>query len=142
MIKKILLVTGLAAIIGLLIFGAVNRTLAKNNDVSLDQGGNGRSSETWSVSGATSGDESQGGRGAKGGQGGNTLGGNAADNQGELANLPPAQPGELSEAEAEALLYMREEEKLAHDVYVGWAPNGICKFLSTSQRANSVTPIV
>jgi hypothetical protein len=41
------------------------------------------------------------------------FGGNA-----ELANLPPATPGELSESEQAALLYMREEEKLAHDVYI------------------------
>lgn len=36
----------------------------------------------------------------------------------DLANLPPATPGELSESEKAALSYMREEEKLAHDVYL------------------------
>ena len=113
MFKKILLTTGLVAIIGLLIFGAVNRTLAKNENESLGLGSNGRSNEAWSVSGATSEDENQGRRGGKSGQGSSTQNG-----QGELANLPPAQPGELSAVDAEALLYMREEEKLAHDVYV------------------------
>ena len=33
-------------------------------------------------------------------------------------NLPPATLGDLSDAEQAALVYMREEEKLAHDVYV------------------------
>jgi hypothetical protein len=113
MIKKILLVTGLVAIIGLLIFGAVNRTLAKNDNETIGQGGNGRNSEAWSVSGTYSGDENQGRRGGKGGQGGN-----AQYGQDEAANLPPAQPGDLTVTEADALLYMREEEKLAHDVYV------------------------
>jgi hypothetical protein len=132
MFKKILLVTGLVVIIGLLIFGAVNRTLAKNENESLGQGSNGRSNEAWSVSGATSEDENQGRRGGKGGQGGNSQNG-----QGELADLPPAQPGELSAAEAEALLYMREEEKLAHDVYVTlyeqWGLNTFQNIASSEQ---------
>jgi hypothetical protein len=33
------------------------------------------------------------------------------------AALPAAVPGELSQAEIDGLMYMREEEKLAHDVY-------------------------
>jgi len=36
----------------------------------------------------------------------------------ELANLPPATLGDLSEADKAALVYMREEGKLAHDVYL------------------------
>ena len=36
----------------------------------------------------------------------------------ELANLPPATLGDLSEADKAALVYMREEEKLANDVYL------------------------
>jgi len=135
MFKKILLVTGLVAIIGLLIFGAVNRTLAKNENESIGLGSTGRSNEAWSVSGATSEDENQGRRGGKGGQGGNTQNG-----QGELADLPPAQPGELSAAEAEALLYMREEEKLAHDVYVTlyeqWGLNTF-QNIATSEQAHT-----
>jgi hypothetical protein len=135
MYKKIFLVTGLVAIIGPLIFGAVNRTLAKNDNETLGLGGNGRSSETWSVSGATSEDENQGRRGGKGSQGGN-----AQNGQGELADLPLAQPGELSAAEAEALLYMREEEKLAHDVYVTlydqWGVNTF-QNIATSEQAHT-----
>lgn len=33
------------------------------------------------------------------------------------AGLPTAAPGELTQAEIDGLLFMREEEKLAHDVY-------------------------
>ena len=114
MYKKILLVIALVALIGVLIFGAVNRTLANNNAESLSQGRNGRSSEAWSTTGDSSPEENRGRGGGKGSQGS----GNAQGDQGELANFPPAQPGELSAAEIEALSYMREEEKLAHDVYV------------------------
>jgi hypothetical protein len=42
MFKKILLVTALIVIVGGLVFGAVNRTLAKNNGENTGQGGNGR----------------------------------------------------------------------------------------------------
>jgi hypothetical protein len=53
---------------------------------------------------------------------GNTSGGvaNAAQGYGQAGNitlLPPASTGDLSEAEAQGLLYMREEEKLARDLY-------------------------
>lgn len=114
MYKKVLLVTALVALIGVLIFGAVNRTLANNNDESLSQGGNGRSSEAWTTTAASRSDENRGRGGGKGGQ----SGGSAQGGQAELANLPAAQPGELSAAETEALLFMHEEEKLAHDVYL------------------------
>lgn len=110
MYKRILLVSGLVMIIGLLVFGAVNRTLANNDNETLGQGSNGRHSEALTASNS---EENQG-RGGKGRQGN----GEAQAGQGELDHLPLAQPGELSAAEAEALLYMREEEKLAHDVYV------------------------
>jgi hypothetical protein len=109
MIKKIFLVTALVALVGVLIFGAVNRTLANDDNGATAQGGGGRSSETWSASGVSDPVEAQGrGGGGKGRQG----------SQGEQANLPAASSGELSAEEAEALLFMREEEKLAHDVYV------------------------
>ena len=44
MFKKILIVTALVAVIGVLVFGAVNRTLAKNSDKNTGQGSDGRSS--------------------------------------------------------------------------------------------------
>lgn len=108
MIKKIFLVTGLVVLIGVLIFGAVNRTLANNENEATAQGGNGHSSETWNSSGVSSPEEGQGRGGGKGRQG----------SQEEQTNLPAASSGDLSAEEAEALLFMREEEKLAHDVYL------------------------
>ena len=114
MFKKILLIAGFALLIGVLIFGAVNRTLANSDNESLGQGDNQRASETGGGANATGHEENPGRAGGNGRQGN----GNPQGGQGELANLPPAQPGELSAAETEALLYMREEEKLAHDVYI------------------------
>jgi len=108
MIKKIFLVTALVVLVGVLIFGAVNRTLANNGNEATAQGGSGRSSDTWSASGVSSTEEEGQGRGGKGRQG----------SQEEQANLPAAFSGDLSAEEAEALLFMREEEKLAHDVYI------------------------
>jgi hypothetical protein len=61
------------------------------------------------------------------------FGGNA-----ELANLPPATPGELSESEKAALLYMREEEKLAHDVYLALYDRwGLATFQSIANSEQS-----
>ena len=117
MFKKILLVTALIVIVGGLVFGAVNRTLAKSSNEGTGQGGNERiNAGARSSTGQTGVEEAQGqgngGNGSGRGQGENGNQGN------ESTNLPPATPGELSDAEAAALLYMREEEKLAHDVYV------------------------
>jgi len=98
MSKKILITSLFAALIGVLTFGNVNRALAQttNPDPSrpggLGQGGPAQIAGTGAFStGAPAGNYNQG------------------------ANLPPA--GDLSDEEAEALLYMREEEKLAQDVY-------------------------
>jgi hypothetical protein len=114
MLRKILVATALVAVIGVLVFGAVNRTLAKNASEGVRQSGSGLySGQTLSAAGQTGEAYNQGNRGQ--GQGGRGAGGNGA---GEITNLPPATPGELSAEESEALLYMREEEKLAHDVYV------------------------
>jgi len=90
MFKKIIITAALIAVFGVLVFGALNRTQAMNGSESktAGQGGYGRS------------------QGA---------GGNGAN---ELTNLLPPTPGELSAEESAALIYMREEEKLAHDVYV------------------------
>lgn len=107
MIKKIFLVTGLVVLIGVLVFGAVNRTLANNDNNAAAQGGNRHSSETWSASDVSSPEEGQG-RGGKGRQG----------SQQEHTILPAASIADLSAEEADALLFMREEEKLARDVYL------------------------
>jgi hypothetical protein len=109
MFKKILLSSLLVLIIGALVFGAVTRTLAMN-----------RSGDGSGQTGSGSGN----GRGAQGGaQGAGQGTGQGAGQRGNpeagsLSILPPAAPGDLTDAETADLLYMREEEKLAHDVYV------------------------
>lgn len=104
MFKKMIVIAVVIAVTGILIFGAVNRSQAKTGSESIDQ----YRSEQNTVN---SGSRGNGGNGNQGNAG------SAANNSGELANLPAAS-GELSNEEAAALLYMREEEKLAHDVYV------------------------
>lgn len=110
MFKKIALSIAFIALAGLLIFGAVNRTLARSGRDTV---------------GGVAQDSNQGYHGGLNDQTavGNT--GNAdlpaADpgnsNVQEIANLPAADPGSLSEQEIADLVFMREEEKLAHDVY-------------------------
>jgi hypothetical protein len=136
-------------LIGVLVFGAINRTLAKSDVQNSGQGGYGRSgTETGQGGYGRSGTEtSQGGYGrssaetgqggydrsgtdtshleaGQGFQGGQGKGGNGGgggsrgkNRQSEMGSLPAAS-GDLGPAEADALTYMREEEKLAHDVYV------------------------
>jgi len=137
MLRKILVATALVAGIGALVFGAVNRTLAKDSSESTRQSGAGRGSEqTLSSSEQTGEAYNQGGQG----QGGRGAGGNGS---GEITNLPPATPGELSAAESEALLYMREEEKLAHDVYVTmYAQWSLPVFQNISQSEQAHTDAV
>jgi hypothetical protein len=98
MIKKIIIVVVLVAVVGLPIFGAVNRTLAKNGDNASGPGVSGYNHE-------------ENGQGRSGGQGG-------LANESETFNLLPTISGNLDANETAALLYMREEEKLAHDVYL------------------------
>jgi hypothetical protein len=97
MFKKISIIVVLVAVVALLIFGALNRTLAKTEDNSNEVGGSGYNQEA----------NSQG----NGGQAG-------AGNETEALNLLPVVSGDLDANETAALLYMREEEKLAHDVYL------------------------
>jgi hypothetical protein len=116
MLKKILLGTALVIVIGGLVFGAVNRSLAKTDSESTALGGNGRGSVEHQVSVLETGDtqilgQPVGTYGGGRGQGG----GNLTGEHGDLAQVTAV---ELSVEEIEALLYMREEEKLAHDVYV------------------------
>lgn len=135
MFKKILLVSALVIVIGALVLGAVNRTQAKNTTGTVEQGGYGRNAEsTGLVEQAGSGEiEAQEmdayGRGAGelslaqpsgvsgGGGGGKGRGSQTSGRQGEGAGQTLAASGDLSDSEAAALLFMREEEKLAHDVY-------------------------
>jgi hypothetical protein len=98
MFKKIILITVLAVVTGILIFGTANLALANSGieDLSQGFGGNGRNGMP---------------------RGGNGRPTNTAGT-GLYANALPAASGDLSEAEASALVFMREEEKLAHDVYL------------------------
>jgi hypothetical protein len=121
MFKKILITTALVAVIGVLVFGAVTRTQAKTSNESIYVG---QGSYSHYIAADVSGEQASsiyaqgqgnGSGNARGqGAGGPGSGGQGAGGQG---NLPPAS-GELSAEEAAALAYMREEEKLAHDVYM------------------------
>lgn len=103
MIKKIIVITTVIAITGLLIFGAVNRSLAKTSNEQTDQYRSGQSS-------------AQAGERSNNGYGNNNSAGIMDHN--ELLADRPAASGDLDAAETAALLFMLEEEKLAHDVYV------------------------
>lgn len=120
MLKKILINTALISVIVILVFGAVTRTRAKTSTESAfsRQGNyshyNTQDGASTQISGANIVGQG-GGNGYGQGAGGRGSGGQVAGNQEN--NLPPAS-GELSAEEAASLTYMREEEKLAHDVYI------------------------
>ena len=138
MIKKILLVTGLLVITGGLIFGAVNRSLAKNEAelTGVDGYGRGNAEDRPPVGEEISVIAQGQGNSAYGGRRGQT----GAEFTGEHAELAQATGAELSVAEIEALLYMREEEKLAQDVYMALYERwGLPIFLNISQSEQSHT---
>jgi hypothetical protein len=141
MLKKILIATVFVAVIGVLVFGAINRTMAKSESESSNsgQGNYGRGSSQ--VLSSEQADEvyvqGQGnvGKGREAGTG--------AYEAGTLENLPVVTPGELSAEESAALLYMREEEKLAHDVYVTLYDQwGLPTFQNISQSEQAHTDAV
>jgi hypothetical protein len=99
MMKKGLIVVSMIAVTGFLLFGAVNSTLAK---------GDGPAASRSAASRAGKGDQGNGSQG-QGPSGRVTP-------QTGLPGLP--QSAELDANEQAALLRMREEEKLAHDVYM------------------------
>ena len=117
MIKKAFGITLLVAVIGLLAFGAINRTSAKAEEVSIGveeeylaygngngngNAGYGNENEGLSSNGLVAGSEAQ--EDVTGYGYGEPL----------IETLPL---GELNQAETDALLFMYEEEKLARDVY-------------------------
>ena len=82
------------------------------------------------------------GPGGSGGSGAGGSGGGGYGAGGGQANLPPAS-GTLSADEQAALVYMREEEKLAHDVYVTlYAKWGLPVFQNISGSEQSHTEAV
>jgi hypothetical protein len=140
MFKKIFSISLLVLVIGVLIFGAVNRTQAKSGNESTGQGGYGHGSSVESdasdLLGADYG-QANGGQSRRAGQGGN------ANAQSEGTYLASPGSGDLSAAEAEALVYMREEEKLAHDVYVAlYTEWGLPIFQNISQSEQTHTESV
>jgi hypothetical protein len=140
MFKKILSISLLILVIGVLVFGAVNRTQAKSSNESSSLGGNGRGSSEAVVTSELSGVENGQGNGGQGGRGGQ---GGGAGEQGTGTYLPPADSGDLSAAEVEALQYMREEEKLAHDVYITlYQQWGLPVFQNISQSEQTHTEAV
>ncbi len=132
MTKKIILYTTFALLIGLLIFGAVNRTLAKNGDETSGGGRGNAVSESETSSGGGRSHASQansedanlaeGEAGLdgqyRGGNGGSANGQGTAEQNAEHNEYQWSDaPGTVTDAEADALQFMREEEKLARDVY-------------------------
>lgn len=116
MFKKILLITALVVVIGVLVVGAIHRTQAKAGSESTNagQGGYRQGNGDISISEQTIGSYAPGQ-----GNGGKRRSQGAYENRsGKPTSLALATPGDLSTDESAMLLYMREEEKLAHDVYV------------------------
>ena len=127
MVKKIILTASIVVVIGLLAFGAVTRTSASNENSEAANGGNGRggrSGQTQGISDTGTATTSGYGAGANNGVAGTGL-------------ALPAATDSLSAEEAEALLFMREEEKLAHDVYVAlydlWKVNTFTNIAASEQ---------
>jgi hypothetical protein len=124
MFKKVLTAIGLIALVGLLIFGAVNRTRAMDNGTGFSAEGSGST-------------EIHGNGNNSSGQHGN---GEAAG-ESITFNLPAS--GSLDADEKNALITMREEEKLAHDVYVTlYAEWGLPIFQNISQSEQTHTEAV
>ena len=114
MFKKIVLTSILLLTIGVLVFGAINRAQAKTESEVAGRGGPGRGLETGQSTPATTDSAAVPQTAGNGYQGGGNASGYAS---GEHLALPAAVPGDLSAEEAAALAFMREEEKLAYDVY-------------------------
>ncbi|MGD9091283.1 MAG: DUF2202 domain-containing protein [Anaerolineales bacterium] len=169
MFKKIILIGLFVGLIGFLLVGAVNRTVAKNEGEGNGSRGRGVASITDdepSTSAGVTTEEFQGNGGngwGRGGQGSSSedgslsngseayttgAGKNGGYGQGRGEEIGdhefmPAIQGDLNEAEKEALIFMREEEKLAHDVYlVMYDLWGLPIFLNISSSEQSHTEAV
>jgi len=100
MIKKITGIAILVVVVGLLVFGAINRTSAMFEEEAVTT-------------------EIRGGNGGYGNSGELTGDSEGLSDEHALVTTPLAlvPAGELDQAETDALLFMWEEEKLARDVY-------------------------
>lgn len=105
MLKKIIVAGILVGIFGILIFGAVNRSLARTSDEYEIEG---ETTYTTSVVSPNNGQQNENNGSSQGTESSHTD---------EVLNLPPASPDGLSDLEISGLLYIREEEKLAQDAY-------------------------
>jgi hypothetical protein len=134
--KKMIVIAVFVGLVGILLVGAVNRTSARTESEGNGQGRGWRSVDSAdSASADQSQDDNQYGWG-RGNQGLNdeergfssgSYSGNEASSNGGYRQgrdevigdheFIPAVEGELNDSDREALIFMREEEKLAHDVY-------------------------
>jgi hypothetical protein len=108
MLKKIIVTIALVVIVGVLVFGAVNRSLAKVNEETSTLNQN-----EYETTNYTSDDFQRDGKN-------DLIQIENEDHANEQIVLPPASEDKLSDDEVAGLLYMWEEEKLAHDVYVNF----------------------
>lgn len=123
MLKKIIVIVLFVGLVGILLVGAVNRTLARTENTGT---GNGHGSQALGLE--ESAEQSQNNAGHAWGLGNQSVedtpqslsDGSYQHGAGEAVGdheFIPAGVGELSDAEKEALIFMHEEEKLARDVY-------------------------
>ncbi len=125
MFKKAFTILAFTGILGVLVFGGINRTLAKSGSQETGSGNTSHQSETGSGNTSNQGETAQGttGQGEQNQQQNAALGSQAVQgdpnhtHEAEAA-LPPADPDGLTEDEIAGLVFMREEEKLARDVYL------------------------
>ncbi|MFL7891752.1 MAG: DUF2202 domain-containing protein [Anaerolineales bacterium] len=158
MMKKIIGLVLLVGLIGALLIGAVNRTMARTAGEGNYQGGTraaadgteidsaaaglGRNAQEQDFQGngygrATNGRDSSSGPGQSGGYGQGT------GNESGYHEYTPESGGVLSESEQQALIFMREEEKLAHDIYVAMYESwGLPIFQNISSSEQSHTEAV
>jgi len=169
MFKKTIVIVLLVGLVGILLIGAVNRTLARTESEgsSQDRGRQGSSENDGELSifGGDDTDQVLENEGNGRGRGRQDLGledgslstgrdaylevgknggyGQGRDGTAETHEFTPAIQGELDEADKEALIFMREEEKLARDVYLAmyelW---GIPIFQNISSSEQSHTEAV
>jgi hypothetical protein len=111
MLKKIIVAAIFVTIIGVLVFGAVNRSLAKVNGESESLSEDSYGSIVVKTENDLPTEKNDSSPEFEIDQEVETSHSNVA------VYLPPASEDGLSEGEVAGLLYMREEEKLAHDVY-------------------------
>jgi hypothetical protein len=165
MSKKIIVIVLLVGLVGILMIGAVNRTLARTESNGNGQG-RGRQAETGASNGVVLGRSEQDqdylrngyGRGQGPGleEGGFTTGSDTSAGIGKYGNYGWSNrdetvtselifkgDGDLSPSDKEALIFMREEEKLAKDVYLAMYEQwGLPIFLNISRSEQSHTEAI